>query len=92
MEYGRLEPLKGNSAPEPTAFTKKTIKELLAEEGVDASEAQLQREPVAAAGVEQPPQAQARSDESVKVAFAPLADPEVPAERPKSFLGRLLGR
>lgn len=91
MEYGRLEPLKGNSASEPTAFTKKTIKELLAEEGVDASEAQLTREPVPAPAMQQPPHMQ--DADAVKAAFQPLAEPEtMVAEKPRSLLGRLLGR
>ena len=41
MEYGRLEPIKGVNGQEPTAFTKKTIKELLAEEA-EAAEARAQ--------------------------------------------------
>lgn len=38
MMYGKLQPIEGVDGREPTAFTKKTIAELLAEEGVDPSE------------------------------------------------------
>ena len=92
MEYGRLQPLKGASAAEPTAFTKKTIKELLAEEGVDASEAQLSREPAPAPAQDHQLQAQPRAEAQDRkaAAFGDLA--EQPAQKPKSLLKRLMGR
>ena len=82
MEYGRLQPLKGASAAEPTAFTKKTIKELLAEEGVDASEAQLSRAPDAQPRRPVPDAVQAEQGAGTA---------EQPADKPKSLLRRLIG-
>ena len=64
MEYGRLQPIKGESAQEPTAFTKKTIKELLAEEA----------EAMEKAGIAHPP-SQAASQSGDEPAGALLAAP-----------------
>lgn len=43
MEYGRRQPIKGISGQEQTAFTMKTIKELLAEDTSGAAQAPLMR-------------------------------------------------
>ncbi|MEO0866635.1 MAG: hypothetical protein AAFY39_19115, partial [Pseudomonadota bacterium] len=58
MEYGRREPLKSASAKEPTAFTMKTIQELLeieAQQNVDAAEAPTARMPMPKQSVQTPP-------------------------------------
>ncbi|MEL6621162.1 MAG: hypothetical protein AAFY39_04945 [Pseudomonadota bacterium] len=55
MEYGRREPMKSESGREPTAFTMKSIKELLAEETHDISQAPTMRTPLPKSHVQQPP-------------------------------------
>lgn len=61
MEYGRREPMKSTSAKETTAFTMKTIQELLkieAQEDAWASEAPTQRYPMPKQNVQTPPHLQ----------------------------------
>jgi hypothetical protein len=55
MEYGRREPMKSESAREPTSFTMKTIQELLAEEQEAFSEAVTTRQPLPEKHLQQPP-------------------------------------
>ncbi|MEL6566021.1 MAG: hypothetical protein AAFQ59_16390 [Pseudomonadota bacterium] len=56
MEYVKREPMKSASGREPTAFTMKTIKELLAEETSHApADAETMRTPLPDNKVQQPP-------------------------------------
>ncbi|EPX81649.1 hypothetical protein [Litoreibacter arenae] len=103
MDHKNLQPLKGASAREKTAFTMKTIKELLAEETEsaknaeakpvgDTSPAQAAEEPAPrAAPVENtaPVEAVAPQEEASPSDVEPN---EQAIEAPRSFLGRLIGR
>ena len=55
MEYVRREPIKGASGREPTAFTMKTIKELLAEDAAKPAEAVTMQTPLPKSHVQTPP-------------------------------------
>lgn len=81
MEYGRLEPIKGVSAQEPTAFTKKTIKELLAEEAAaleaKAAEAEAQKTKAATELAEKAKAARVRADEA---AARPAPEAQMPPQ------------
>ncbi|SFR40555.1 hypothetical protein [Litoreibacter janthinus] len=108
MEHTRLQPIKGTSAREKTAFTMKTIKELLAEEGTDASQV-LNADPAPKAADPAPEVKAAPAVSSERVASpapkaatpkaaalppitpAPSASAETDADKPRSFLGRLIG-
>lgn len=61
MEYGRREPMKSTSAKEPTAFTMKTIQELLAEEIAAGGADPTQPVPQPEAGLQMPPHLRAPS-------------------------------
>ncbi|WP_299192579.1 hypothetical protein [uncultured Litoreibacter sp.] len=102
MEYERLKPLKGVSAAEPTAFTKKTIKELLAEEGAEGSEAELMRSAAPQANPQPAPMPEPAIQRPAHA--APAAAQPAPADvaadallgdatakKPRSFLRRLIG-
>ena len=103
MEYGRREPLKSASAKEPTAFTMKTIQELLeieAAQNAAAAEAPTARMPMPKQAVQSPPHMKSvdpfpEQDEAPAVAaYVPQAA-ELTAEdeaKPRSLLGRLIGR
>ncbi|WP_299694993.1 hypothetical protein [uncultured Tateyamaria sp.] len=58
MEYVKREPIKGASGREPTAFTMKTIKELLAEDAARSADAETMRTPLPKSHVQQPPHMQ----------------------------------
>lgn len=83
MEYGRREPIRGASAIEPTAFTMKSIQELLDEAGTD-----IQVTPVTAPPAQMPasksqlqqPQ-HLRNPEAMPVVQRP-ATPRVVTQRP----------
>lgn len=60
MEYGRREPIKGASGREPTAFTMKSIKELLADELPNSAEAPTLRTPLPKTQLQQPPHMRGR--------------------------------
>ncbi|WP_415921692.1 hypothetical protein [Tateyamaria sp. SN6-1] len=55
MEYVKREPMKSASGREPTAFTMKAIKDLIAEDTSGMSEAPTMRTPLPKAYVQQPP-------------------------------------
>lgn len=55
MEYVKREPMKSASGREPTAFTMKTIKELLAEDQTQPGDAVTMRTPLPKNRVQQPP-------------------------------------
>ncbi|MCX7560097.1 hypothetical protein OS190_11005 [Sulfitobacter sp. F26204] len=67
MEYGRIEPIKGENGYEKTALTMKTIAELLAEEGTNADEIEamkqspMTRTPTPQPHLQQPPHMQSRA-------------------------------
>lgn len=105
MEHLRIKPLKGVSAPEPTAFTMKTIKELMVEEGGNPDDAFLTSAPTSTPApasapeqhIQQPPQfdaeAQHREQQTRDVfAMDDAVEPQAPAEKKRSLLGRLIGR
>ncbi|WP_421702678.1 hypothetical protein [Aliiroseovarius sp.] len=69
MEYGRLQPIKGVSGRESTAFTKRTIKELLEEEAA----AMVAGEDPTVAPTDLPEEP---SSEPVRPTAPPAADPE----------------
>ncbi|MEP3345250.1 MAG: hypothetical protein ABJN34_10405 [Litoreibacter sp.] len=84
MDHQRLKPLKGASAREQTAFTMKTIKELLAEEltaGDELGEAEPKEAIEAAPSKDVPAQnVEAKAEPAAKVATAAPkpSRPEVP--------------
>lgn len=126
MEYGRREPMKSESAKEPTAFTMQTIQELLAEETSRGNEDPTLRYPMPKTNLQTPPHMRATDPRPVQVperttkpALMAGTAPKVEAERtappmpmpvmeaapedmaevspvstdkPRSFLGRLIGR
>ncbi|MEX0312093.1 MAG: hypothetical protein AB3N17_17805 [Tateyamaria sp.] len=129
MEYGRREPMKSSSAKEPTAFTMKTIQELLeieARQEAWASEAPTARYPMPNQKVQTPPHmrksdpfpeaeaapadkpglmSSAAHPVEAETTAPPMAMPKVSGyiphaiaskreedEKPRSLLGRLIGR
>ncbi len=104
MEYGRLQTIKGVNGREPTAFTKKTIKELLAEEGAEAADAELMQSAAPKPAPQPKPQKAApqpraeapkpAAPEPARERFEELAPQasEKPAAKSRSLLGRLIGR
>lgn len=91
MEYGRLEPIRGVSAQEPTAFTKKTIKELLAEEAAaleaQAAEAEAAKEKAADELAQKAREARIRADEAAarpapEAQMPPAPEPEAKSAGP----------
>ncbi|RLJ60267.1 hypothetical protein BCF46_0465 [Litoreibacter meonggei] len=105
MEHTRLQPIKGASAREKTAFTMKTIKELLAEETARASQEPVSPDPEPAPEAKDAPAVEAEQaapptpeKAKSKAAALPPITPapgakaaEKPAQKPRSFLGRLIG-
>ncbi len=121
MEYGRREPIKGESGREPTAFTMKSIKELLAEQTTGPAEAPTLRTPLPKTTLQQPPHMRGRAPmpapvtkPALRASVAPKVEAEMtappmplpkealealrpqselaePVEKPRSFLGRLIG-
>ena len=78
MEYVRREPMKSASGREPTAFTMKTIKELLAEDQTQPGEAETMRTPLPKNQVQQPPHMRGAVPAPAKVQPKPVA-PRLPA-------------
>ena len=76
MEYGRIEPIKGENGYEKTALTMKTIAELLAEEGTTADEIEamkqepMTRTPTPQRTLQQPPHMQSRAEEPQEPEFS----------------------
>ncbi|TDT72954.1 hypothetical protein BDE40_3132 [Litoreibacter halocynthiae] len=112
MEHGRLQPMKGASGREKTAFTMKTIKELLEEEALKKTQTpmplptapEVQKPEAAAPSASEPyaeaatPAVEPKKPAAQKAAALPPISPapaaratEQPAEKPRSFLGRLIG-
>lgn len=91
MEYVKREPMKSTSGREPTAFTMKTIKELLAEEQAAPApgDAVTQRTPLPNPQVQQPPHMRSKpilpakakpvAKATLKASSAPRIDPDVTA-------------
>lgn len=101
MDHQRLKPIKGASAREKTAFTLKTIQELLAEELAvpEAEEPAAEPKAEATAAEAKPEAAVAPKKPKVKAdAFpkiAPLKSEDKPAAKPakkSSLFGRFIGR
>ncbi len=88
MEYAKREPIKGASGREPTAFTMKTIKELLAEDESGSGDAETMRTPLPKSQVQQPPHMRgpvpvvakpANSKPALKASAAPKIDADITA-------------
>ncbi|MGH1368047.1 MAG: hypothetical protein ACRBCL_05475 [Maritimibacter sp.] len=80
MEYGRIKPLEGTNGYVPTAFTKKSIKEMLEEEARALAEA---------GEAEKAAQAQALSAQTAqpeKVSQGDLDEPDAPKALEASWL------
>ncbi|MEO0666706.1 MAG: hypothetical protein AAFZ99_02210 [Pseudomonadota bacterium] len=78
MEYVKREPIKGASGREPTAFTMKTIKQLLAEDQTKPCDAETMRTPLPRSHVQQPPHLRG----AVPVVRAEAATDAKPAGKP----------
>jgi hypothetical protein len=105
MEHQRLKPIQGASAREKTAFTMKTIKELLAEETSKESSVpepmiaepapEVSTPPAVEAVQAAPPAPEpAAPKAAVLPTLPPLAeadDAEQVADKPRSLFGRLIG-
>ena len=73
MEYGKLKPLEGVNGYEPTAFTKKTIKELIEEEMRALAEAEAAVPEVAEAAPAAAPQPKRPLSATIETAQEPRA-------------------
>ena len=87
MEYAKREPIKGASGREPTAFTMKTIKELLAEDTTMPAEAVTMQTPLPKSQVQTPPHLRgavpvvpARVAQKAKPALKASAAPRIDAD------------
>ncbi|SHF63248.1 hypothetical protein SAMN05444273_108137 [Litoreibacter ascidiaceicola] len=77
MEHGRLQPMKGASGREKTAFTMKTIKELLEEEALKKTQTPMPLPTVPE--VQEPEAAAPSAPEPSAEAAAPAVEAEKPA-------------
>lgn len=99
MEYGKREPMKSASGREPTFFTMKAIKDMIAEE-MAQGEAPTERRPLPPVQVQQPPHLRGKVSTAktkpkpmsahahAKTSVAPKVDPDLttpPTALPKDL-------